>query len=114
MITFPALPEHYEGVGDVFSSLVLAHFARPLHSQEPCPLSQTAEVAIATLQGILANTRQHAMHLADPKFDITGTNAQETAEERIKRLSLVELRLVQSYKEIVNPVITYRAQPLSS
>lgn len=111
-ITFPALPEHYEGVGDVFSSLILAHFARPSNTQEPCPLSHTAERAIATLAGILAKTRKHALELAKDEVDITGSNPAETPEERIKRLALVELRLVQSYKEITEPVIIHRAVPL--
>jgi pyridoxine kinase len=113
IITFPALPEHYEGVGDVFSSLILAHFARPsLSHSSPCPLSQTAEIAIATLAGILKKTRKHALELAASDFDITGSNPSETPEERIKRLALVELRLVQSYKEITEPEILYHAVPL--
>lgn len=111
-ITFPALPEHYEGVGDVFSALILAHFARPNHSKEACPLSHTAEIAIATLAGILAKTRAHALKLAESDFDITGENPAETPEERIKRLALVELRLVQSYSEITEPKITHKAMPL--
>lgn len=105
-ITFPALPEHYEGVGDVFSSLILAHL------QDGRPLSQTAEIAIATLAGILAKTRVHALKLAEKDFDITGSNPAETPEERIKRLALVELRLVQSYKEITSPDLIYKAMPL--
>lgn len=111
-ITFPALPEHYEGVGDVFSALILAHFAEPTPSQEACPLSRTAEIAIATLAGILTKTRSHALQLARDEVDITGANPAETPEERIKRMALVELRLVQSYKEITEPAIVYKAVPL--
>jgi len=109
-ITFPSLPEHYEGVGDVFSSLVLANFNRP--PQAACPLSQTAERAIASLQGILHRTRDHALASVGD-MDLSGTNPDETAEERIRRLIGVELRLVQSWKEIKEPNVIHKARPLS-
>lgn len=106
IIPFPSLPEHYEGVGDVFSALVLAHFAEPT-------LAQTAELAIASLQGILQRTRGHALGLAkEGNVDITGTNPQETPEERIRRLALVELRLVQSWREIREPIVRHKARPI--
>lgn len=108
MIPFPSLPEHYEGVGDVFSSLVLAHFSQPT-------LAQTAELAIASLQGILQRTRQHALQLArEANVDITGTNPKETPEERIRRLALVELRLVQSWREIRGPNVLHKARPITA
>ena len=106
MIVFPSLPEHYEGVGDVFSSLVLAHFGKS-------SLAETAELAIASLQGILLRTREHALKLATAaSVDITGTNPQETPEERIRRLALVELRLVQSWREIREPNVLHKAQAI--
>lgn len=106
MIVFPSLPEHYEGVGDVFSSLVLAHFGRGT-------LAETAEMAIASLQGILQKTREHALKLAPAdSVDITGRNPKETPEERIRRLALVELRLVQSWREIRDPNILHKAQAI--
>jgi len=109
-ISFPSLPEHYEGVGDVFSSLILANFEEA--SSDSSPLSRTAERAIASLQGILARTREHALRLASSGQDITGANPAETPEERIRRLALVELRLVQSWKEIREPNVVHHAQPL--
>lgn len=112
VIPFPSLPEHYEGVGDVFSSLVLANFQQE-QAGEPCPLSRTAERAIASLQGILMRTRQHALSLAAERQDLTGTNPAETPEERIRRLKLVELRLVHSWREIKEPNVVYRAKPLA-
>jgi len=108
-ITFPSLPEHYEGVGDVFSSLVLANFARLPHV--PCPLSETAERAIASLQGILNRTRDHALQMVGD-MDLSGMKVDETAEERIRRLIGVELRLVQSWREIKEPNVIHKAQPL--
>ena len=111
VITFPSLPEHYEGVGDVFSSLVLANFEQPWSG--PCPLSRTAELAIASLQGILNRTREHAIKTIGQTLDITGRKPDETAEERIRRLIGVELRLVQSWKDIREPNVIHRAKPLS-
>lgn len=64
------------------------------------------------MAGILAKTRKHALELAKDEVDITGSNPAETPEERIKRLALVELRLVQSYKEIMEPQIIHKAAPL--
>ena len=109
LIIFPSLPEHYEGVGDVFSSLILAHFTRP--GEGPCPLSSTAEVAIASLQGILTRTRAYALSQATRDQDMSGSNPAETPEARIQRMASVELRLVQSWREIKDPKILYRAQP---
>ncbi|KAL8293165.1 hypothetical protein RQP46_000859 [Phenoliferia psychrophenolica] len=113
-IPFPELNEHYEGVGDVFSSLVLARFPPrvPAADVEPhsiSPLARTAELAIGSLQGILAHTREHALLLAKGRADVIVAKEGEGAEERVRRLRMVELRLVQSQKEILDPVLTYRA-----
>ena len=113
-IPFPELNEHYEGVGDVFSSLVLARFP-PLVAaalDEPhhiSPLARTAEFAIGSIQGILAHTREHALLLAKGRSDVIVAKDGEGAEERVRRLRRVELRLVQSQKEILDPVLHYRA-----
>ncbi|KAI5476120.1 pyridoxine kinase [Pseudohyphozyma bogoriensis] len=113
-IAFPELAEHYEGVGDVFSSLILARFPSlvpsptdPVHPISP--LANTAEMAIGTLQGVLEHTRAHALKLAKGRPDLIMMKEGEGVEERVRRLRMVELRLVQSQKEILNPEIRYRA-----
>lgn len=123
-IVFPELAEHYEGVGDVFSSLVLARFpaARalkeeisspsPLAPHPISPLARTAELALASLQGIIANTRKHALVLAGGRADLLVGKEGEGVEERVRRLRMVELRLVQSHAEIINPVVIYHAVQL--
>lgn len=113
-IPFPELAEHYEGVGDVFSSLILARFPSPHVSatEEPHPVSRlahTAELAIGSLQGILARTRQNALLLAKGRQDMIVAKEGEGAEERVRRLRMVELRLVQSQKEILEPDVKYWA-----
>lgn len=112
-IAFPELAEHYEGVGDVFSSLVLGRFpdtVNPIFASHPVsPLACTVELAIGSLQGILGKTRQHAVTLARGRPDLIVPREGESAEDRVRRLRMVELRLVQSQKEILDPEIVYRA-----
>ncbi|GAA6020657.1 hypothetical protein JCM8202_004529 [Rhodotorula sphaerocarpa] len=112
-VAFPELAEHYEGVGDVFSSLVAGRFPSyddPAFAEHAVsPLAHTVELAIASLQGILTKTRQHALALANNRTDAIVPREGETADERVRRLRTVELRLVQSQQEILNPTINYRA-----
>ncbi|GAA6043306.1 hypothetical protein JCM8097_001176 [Rhodosporidiobolus ruineniae] len=119
-IAFPELAEHYEGVGDVFSSLVLGRFPDPSSpssssssEEHPVsPLAATVELAIASLQGILARTRAHAVAQATRnggRADMIVPREGESAEDRVRRLRTVELRLVQSQKEILDPEVRYRA-----
>lgn len=119
-IGFPELSEHYEGVGDVFSALILARFpphppsTQPLESSSNphpvSPLARTAELAIASLQGVLRHTRKHALLLAKGREDLLVPKEGEAAEERVKRLRMVELRLVQSHEELLNPVVEFQAR----
>lgn len=115
-IAFEELAEHYEGVGDTFSSLVLGRFPPALdepaseYSSHPIsPLAHTVELAIASLQGVLAKTRAHALHLAKGRTDWIVPHEGESAEERVRRLRTVELRLVQSQQELLNPQVVHRA-----
>jgi len=118
-IAFPELVEHYEGVGDVFSSLMLARFpsaTAPADAPERLhaisPLAYTAELAIGSLQGVLAHTRRYALQLAKGSPASIVPREGETAEERVRRLRMVELRLVQSQKELLEPDINYIAVQL--
>lgn len=124
-IAFPELSEgkteHYTGVGDVFSSLVLARFPPHPASMAPpslpvhpiSPLAPTVELAIASLQGILANTRAHALALANGNASLLVMREGEGPEERVRRARLVELRLIQSQKEILDPIVHHHAVKLS-
>lgn len=117
-IAFPELAEHYEGVGDVFSALVLGRFADPVNpsaehlSHSISPLAHTAELAIGSLQGVLAKTRAHALSLARGNPDTIVPREGESAEERVRRLRMVELKLVQCQKELLQPDVAYRAVQL--
>lgn len=112
-IAFPELAEHYEGVGDVFSSLILARFPSLLpdhtHVHPISPLARTTELAIASLQGVIAHTRKNALLQAGGDASLLVGREGEGAEERVKRLRMVELRLIHSQKEILDPTITFPA-----
>lgn len=112
-IAFPELDEHYEGVGDVFSSLILARFPPlvPDHTDvhTVSPLARTAELAIASLQGIIRNTRRAALALAHGRPDLLVAADGEGPEDRVRRLRMVELRLIHSQAEILNPSIEFHA-----
>ncbi|SCV71564.1 BQ2448_3152 [Microbotryum intermedium] len=109
-IAFPELAEHYEGVGDVFSSLVLGRFPNASHPPHAVsPLAYTVELAIASLQGVLARTRANALRLAKHYPDVIIPREGESAEERVRRLRMVELKLVQSQKELLDPQVIHRA-----
>lgn len=109
-IAFPELAEHYEGVGDVFSALVLGRFPEGSQSNHSIsPLAHVAELAISSLQGILIKTRKNALNLAKHYPDAIVPREGESAEERVKRLRMVELKLVQSQQEILDPQVVYKA-----
>jgi pyridoxine kinase len=110
-------PSVRTGVGDVFSALVLAHFDSTTTSHPVSFLASTAERAIASLSGIIRNTRAHAYSTL-PRGGDDGAKLQlvpasdESAENRVARARHMELRLVQSQADILNPVLRYPARPL--
>ncbi len=107
MIRFPKLAEHFEGVGDLFSALVTARI-----DLDTIPLSRTAELAIASLQAIIANTRHYAAGIAAKNGINLLPNETETPQARINRLRTIELRIVPNPGCILDPVIEFKAQPL--
>lgn len=120
VIVFPRLAEHYEGVGDLFSCLVVGRFpssSGPASTSSPSPLAATAELAIASLEGVLLSTRAKALdHLRrtnDEKFSLVPAEG-ESKEDRVKRLRTLELRLVdrQSRQAIEDPQVRWRARKL--
>ena len=108
------------------SGQVLAHFQASYTASTSAskstisPLARTAELAIATVHGIIQKTRKHALNLAFRKYGPDGSEeflhkwstSSETDDEKLARNSLMELRLVQSQEEILRPKIQYFAQVL--
>lgn len=109
-ISFPAFDEHFEGVGDVFSALVLAHFDLEADlGGAPSPLARAAELAIASLQSIITRTRNHALGSFTGDAAVLRGQEGEPSEKRVDRLRRLELRLVQSRDDLLSPIVRHRA-----
>lgn len=98
----------------MFSSLTCAYLNPAEYSPSLSALAYTAERAIASLSGVILNTREHAYKSAAKNgADVSLVpSVEETADHRLHRLSYVELRLIQSAQAILNPTIVHKAQPL--
>lgn len=94
----PLIPGYFSGVGDLFSSLLLAHF----DLKTPCaegetPVSRAVSWALTKTHAILTLTHEHAENL--PEENRLPTDDEEDAKEplrRIRRMRGRELRLIQS------------------
>ncbi|EPQ31193.1 uncharacterized protein PFL1_01381 [Pseudozyma flocculosa PF-1] len=138
MIQFPEVDGYFSGVGDLFAALTLGRFRPQETAQERAatadgangvksltPIARAAELAIASLQGILARTsetidRLEAEEARQSPSAATATNgkvqgevqveAEDPAEARVNRMRKRELRIVQSRDEIERPEVVYRAR----
>lgn len=94
----PLIPGNFSGVGDFFSSLLLAH----LDIKTPCaddetPISRAASWALTKTHAVLRLTHEYSKTL--PEEDRQATDDEEDAKEplrRIRRMRGRELRLVQN------------------
>jgi pyridoxine kinase len=107
LIPFPSLPETFVGVGDLFSALVTAHS----HPSDGKSLEEIAVLAVGTMQDVLENTREEAVRRKerDGGETVEPSGGVESQEEIVKRSRNVELRLVQSWKEIVEHKVRFKA-----
>jgi len=113
IILLPRYEEHFEGVGDTFSALTLAHFDQEYAAHPISALAQTAETVLASLGAITDTTRQAALLATRTDSTISLVpSPDETPSARISRLRAMELKLVQSQEAILRPSIKYRAQAL--
>ncbi|KAH8110799.1 Ribokinase-like protein [Phellopilus nigrolimitatus] len=114
----PCLPGYFSGVGDLFSALVLAHFAPPSPSPSPAlaeaqtqghtPLSHAASLALSKTLAVLRLT--HALASAPSSLPLPDAEAVRALpedatdeerdaadpERRVRRMRARELRLVQA------------------
>lgn len=104
------IPGYFSGVGDLFSALVLAHFAAPHHppptpsadadgvpAPAPPALAWATACALAKTHAVLART--HARYAALPVEEQVPTDEEldmADPERRVTRMRARELRLVQS------------------
>jgi pyridoxine kinase len=95
------LPGYFSGVGDLFSSTLLAHFNHPTHPSSSLapgqtPLSHATSVALHKTHGILKLTHEHALTL--PEDERQPTDEEKDTQDpmrKIKRMRGRELRLIQ-------------------
>jgi pyridoxine kinase len=90
----PLIPGYFSGVGDLFSALVLAHFAP--RAGAPA-LAAAAGAALAKTHAVLART--HAYFQALPADERSETDEEADAADparRVARMRARELRLIQS------------------
>ncbi|KAI0737352.1 Ribokinase-like protein [Daedaleopsis nitida] len=95
---FPCLPGYFSGVGDLFSALVLAHFAESEASPpgDETPLSRAASQAVSKTHTILSMTHEAALALPEDERRVTDEELDAREPMRkIKRMRGRELRLIQ-------------------
>ncbi|KAJ4476119.1 hypothetical protein C8R41DRAFT_964757 [Lentinula lateritia] len=100
----PLLPGYFFGVGDLFSSLVLAHYNPSLESSLPqvlplfrTSLSEAVSQALTKTHAVLCKTFEYSEQL--PEEERLVTDDEKDAVEpirKVRRMRGRELRLVQS------------------
>eukprot|EP00271_Cylindrocystis_brebissonii_P008008 TRINITY_DN22012_c0_g1_i1.p1 TRINITY_DN22012_c0_g1~~TRINITY_DN22012_c0_g1_i1.p1 ORF type:complete len:442 (-),score=39.69 TRINITY_DN22012_c0_g1_i1:780-2105(-) len=90
VIKVPKLASYFTGTGDLTTALLLGWTYK-----YPDDLARATELTVATLQSVLART--------------LGDWSRTRVTPSVKQL---ELRLVQSREDIMNPIIVYHARPL--
>lgn len=113
-IEFPEIPGYFSGVGDLFAALTLGRF-EATHDAPVTPIARAAELAIASVQGVLARTTAAIDVQPDVQVDEAHFESKEKAEaqQRVERMRRRELRVVQGRKDIEEPVVRYKARFLA-
>ncbi|GJP31177.1 hypothetical protein CLOM_g9837 [Closterium sp. NIES-68] len=95
-IAVPKIPKYFTGTGDLMTALLLGW-----SHKFPRDLARAAELAIASLQAVLARTLD----------DYSLSPIETSFSSNSMRL---ELKLVQSRDDIINPPVVLRAQEIAS
>lgn len=89
------LPGYFSGVGDLFSALVVGHYASP-HGEGESSLAYAVTQALSKTHAILTATHEYAASL--PEEDRLPTDEEldvKDPERKIRRMRGRELRLIQ-------------------
>lgn len=114
MIQAPIIHGPFVGTGDLFAALLLARLHPSIDRlstpgdapANELPLANALELVIASMQGILKNTKAAMDRQLDEERDI----ALLTEKEKLVTVSrAAELRLVNSQQELTSPVVTLKA-----
>lgn len=95
-LTVPKIEAYFTGTGDLLAALILARMA-----DEPTNLAFAVEKAVASLQNVLVDTAAHAGDAVHA--------SKRTPTVYFKR----ELRLIQNWKYLLDPVVTVLVEPVS-
>jgi pyridoxine kinase len=101
-IQFPRLSGYFTGTGDLLSALLLAWFHICNDN-----FQLACEKALATVQAIIQRTSQE-------RERELGLNAESSLQEQHTSIYMraTELKLLESKRDIEQPVILYQAKPL--
>jgi len=116
IIRFPHVEGHFVGVGDLFSALVLGRFKPDTQGEGITPLATAAELAIASVAGVLKHTVDAATNeaaaapqAAAPADASQELTAEQQAEAHVLYARTHELRLIQARQELERPQVRWRA-----
>ena len=117
MIEVPIIDGPFVGTGDLFASLLLIQlhsYAGGLvpHDQvttHNLPLAKAAELVIASIQGVLKNTKIAMDREAEKD---SNENSFRERERLVRKMRAAELRLVGSQEALLRPEVTARTMPL--
>lgn len=104
LIAFPKRNRRYDGVGDLFASMLLGRLVS--RSGPTADLSQATQLALASTQAVL--------DLTDSTSSTTGLSNSECSGLAPKAVQArsSELRIIQSRRLIENPPVIWKAVPL--
>lgn len=101
-IVFPRIAQQFVGVGDLFASVLLGHF---LNLSGPHQLSRAAELALATVQGIISATYSDAK----VELEILSKSNLDGQQLRSQTARALELKIVQNRQCIERPDAKWKA-----
>ncbi|EGG01136.1 uncharacterized protein MELLADRAFT_67224 [Melampsora larici-populina 98AG31] len=104
-IVFPRVAQQFVGVGDLFASVLLGHF---LNLSGPHQLSRAAELALATVQGIISATYSDAK----VELEMLSKSTLDPQQLRVQTARALELKIVQNRQHIERPDVKWKARAI--
>jgi pyridoxine kinase len=114
MVRAPVIDGPFVGTGDLFASLLLARlhpFIDHLTPHQPVtaidlPLARAVEMVVASMQGVLRETKTAMDRELRMDSDVTSLTEKE---RHIRKMRACELRLVGSQDALLHPEVVVRA-----
>lgn len=114
IIEAPIVKGQFVGTGDLFAALLLTRLHPFIDRLTPAedvpanelPLATALELVIASMQGILKNTKVAMDRQLEKEGDMTSLTDKE---KLVRVFRAAELRLVNSQKDLINPTVVFKA-----